>query len=106
MRLILDRGPFWLLPARGATTLVQYIAKMLLYLQGWRLVGGLSQVFSARELKAAFAAIATDNLLDGNVLVGLDLIPYRDGDRLAKVFQGLPLPRSIIPEIERLLGRR
>ena len=57
----------------------------------------LRQIFPARELKAAFAAIAADNLLDGDVLVELDLVPDRDGDRLAQVFQGLFLPGRIVP---------
>ena len=66
----------------------------------------LRQIFPARELKAAFAAIAADNLLDGDVLVGLDLAPDGDGNGLAEVFQRLLLPRRIVPEIERLLRRR
>src|SRR5215831_19458613 len=66
----------------------------------------LRQIFPARELKAAFAAIAADNLLDGDVLVGLDLAPDGDGNGLAEVFERLLLPRRIVPEIERLLRRR
>src|SRR5262249_51835529 len=60
----------------------------------------LRQIFPARELKAAFAAIAADNLLDGDVLVGLDLAPDGEGDGLAEVFQRLLLPQRIVPEIE------
>ena len=69
-----------------------------------QLVGRLSQIFAARELKAAFAAIAADHLFDGNVLVLLDLVPDRDGDRLAEVFQGLLLPWCVVPKIKRFLG--
>src|SRR6516225_10272340 len=70
------------------------------------LIGRLSQICSARKLKTAFAAIAADNLLDGDVLVGRDLVPDGDGDRLAEVFQGLLLPGRIVPKIERFLGGR
>ena len=69
-------------------------------------VDRLGQIFSARELKAAFAAIAANNLLEGDVLVGLDPVPDRGGDRLAEVFQGLLLPWRIVPKIKRFLGWR
>ena len=74
--------------------------------QGSLSVDRLGQIFSARELKAAFAAIAANNLLEGDVLVGLDPVPDRGGDRLAEVFQGLLLPWRIVPKVKRFLGWR
>src|SRR5262249_3805007 len=87
-----------------------FITRMLYRVGGLRrgsqLVGRRSQIFSARELEAPFAAIAADNWLDGDVLVGPDLVPDDDGDRLTEVFQGFLLPGRIVPEIERFLDRR
>src|SRR6516225_4704121 len=71
--------------------------------QGSLSVDRLGQIFSARELKTAFAAIAADHLLDGDVVVGLDLVPDGGGDRLTEVFQGLLLPRRIVPKLKRFL---
>ena len=69
-------------------------------------VGLLYEIFSARELKAAFAAIAANNLLEGDVLVGSHPVPDSGGDRLAEVFQGLLLPWRIVPKVKRFLGWR
>ena len=69
------------------------------------LVGGVGQIFSTQELKAAFSAIAADHLLDGNVLVGLDLIPDRARDRFTQVFQGLLLPWRIVPRLHEASAR-
>src|SRR5262249_46361322 len=74
--------------------------------QGSLSVDRLGQIFSARELKAAFAAIAANNLLEGDVLVGLDPVPDRGGGRLAEGFQSLLLPWRIVPKIKRFLGWR
>jgi hypothetical protein len=46
-------------------------------------VGLLYEIFSARELKAAFPTIAPNNLLHRDVLVAVDLAPNGSRDRFA-----------------------
>jgi hypothetical protein len=54
------------------------------------------------EPQQHFAAIAADNLLDGDVLVGLDLAPDGDANGLAAFFRASPLPgRRFQPKFRR-----